>query len=99
MANIEPKGPKMKRHLGETSASAAADQVKAYVARLEAIDQEQARLTADKTRLYGEMRAAGLDAKAIRRLVAKRKRERIDAADAVDDALREYETLVNAGRR
>jgi uncharacterized protein (UPF0335 family) len=53
----------------------AADQLKAFVERLERLNDEIAALNTDKAELYAEAKAGGFDTKIIRKIIALRKKD------------------------
>ncbi len=57
--------------------SAAGDQIKAYVERLERLEEEKASYTSDIKEVYSEAKSNGFDVKTLRKLVRIRK---MDAA-------------------
>lgn len=59
----------------ETTMTAAAQQLRAFVERIERVEEEIKELNADKSDIYKELRGVGFDVKAIRKVIAKRKLE------------------------
>lgn len=66
--------------------------LKSYVDRIERLDGEQQTVGLDKRSVYDEAKAAGYDKKALRRLIAERKREDKDAATIAK--VEEYRALL-----
>lgn len=56
--------------------SVAADQLKAFVERLERMDEEAKALNDDRKDILAEARANGFDTKVIRRILADRRQDR-----------------------
>lgn len=72
--------------MAEASAIAV-DQLRAFVERIERLEEEKAALAADIREVYGEAKGTGFDGKALRRLITLR---RMDQADREEqDALLE----------
>jgi uncharacterized protein (UPF0335 family) len=63
----------------------AGDQVRAFIERIERIEEEEAALRSDKKDIYAELKGTGFDAPTIRKIVATRKKDR--------DAVAEQEAL------
>lgn len=53
----------------------AADQLGAYVERIERLEEEKAQLVADINEVYGEAKALGYDVKTLRHIIKLRKME------------------------
>ncbi len=72
---------------------AAADQLRAYVTRIERLGEEIDGLNGDKREVYGEAKAAGFDKPTMRKLIQRRRKDRSDLQE--EDALLElYEAIV-----
>lgn len=56
--------------------SVAADQLKAFVERIERLDEEKGALDCDRKDVYAEAKANGFDTKALRKIVALRRLDR-----------------------
>ncbi len=56
--------------------SVAADQLKALIERIERLEEEKAGIAGDIREIYGEAKGTGFDTKAIRRIIALRKKDR-----------------------
>lgn len=69
----DPLGPS-KDH-NERTGAFAKEHLKAFVERIERLDEEQRALADDKKDVYGEAKAMGFDAKAIRKLVQIRRQD------------------------
>jgi uncharacterized protein (UPF0335 family) len=67
--------------------SFAADQLKAIVARIERLEEEQAALAADKREVYAEAKANGYDVPVLRKIIALRKQD--------ENKLREAEAVMS----
>lgn len=72
--------------MAEASAIAA-EHLRAFVERIERLEEEKAALAADIREVYGEAKGTGFDAKALRRLIALRKMDQADREE--QDALLE----------
>jgi uncharacterized protein (UPF0335 family) len=55
--------------------SVAADQLKAFVERIERLEEEKAGLAGDIKDVYAEAKGTGFDTKALRRIIALRKKD------------------------
>jgi uncharacterized protein (UPF0335 family) len=53
--------------------SSAKDQLRAFVSRIERLEEEKAALAADLREVYAEAKGSGFDAKALRKVVSLRK--------------------------
>ncbi|TPM39609.1 DUF2312 domain-containing protein [Mesorhizobium sp. B2-3-4] len=62
----------------ETSQTVAAGQLRAFIERIERVEEEIKTLNADKSEIYKEARGVGFDVKAVRQCVAARK---LDSAE------------------
>src|SRR5690349_10875249 len=62
----------------ETSQTVAAGQLRAFIERIERVEEEIKTLNADKSDIYKELRGVGFDVKAVRQCVAARK---LDSAE------------------
>jgi len=56
-------------------ASVARDQLRAIVERVERLEEEQAALAVDKRGVYAEAKSNGFDTKALRKIIALRKKD------------------------
>lgn len=56
----------------------AADRLRAFIERIERLEEEKAALTADVREVYAEAKAVGFDAKVMRQVVRLRKMETAD---------------------
>ena len=54
----------------------AKDQLKAFINRIERLEEERAALSADIKEVYSEAKGTGFDAKIIRKIVSMRKMDR-----------------------
>ena len=63
----------------------AADQLRAYIEKIERLEDEKAQLTADIREVYGEAKGNGFDTKTMRQIVRLRKLDK--------DAMQEQEYL------
>jgi uncharacterized protein (UPF0335 family) len=57
------------------------DKLKQIVARIERLNEEKAGIAADIKEVYGEAKATGFDAKALRKVIALRKLDRTERAE------------------
>lgn len=55
--------------------SSAKDQLRAFVSRIERLEEEKAALSADLREVYAEAKGTGFDVKALRRLISMRKQD------------------------
>lgn len=58
--------------------SVAADQLKSIIERIERLEEEKRALAADISDIYKEAKGSGFDTKAIRKLVALRRKDRAE---------------------
>lgn len=56
--------------------SVARDQIKAFVARIERLEEEKANIAADIKEVYAESKAMGFDTKVLRQVIRIRKQDR-----------------------
>lgn len=59
----------------------AKDHLKAYVERIERVEQDQADLATDKREIYAEAKGSGFDVKALRQVVKLRKMDKDERAE------------------
>jgi uncharacterized protein (UPF0335 family) len=57
------------------------DKLKQIVARIERLNEEKAAIAADIKEVYGEAKATGFDAKALRKVISLRKLDRSERAE------------------
>jgi uncharacterized protein (UPF0335 family) len=55
--------------------SVAADQLKAFIERIERLEEEKAGIASDIKEIYAEAKGTGFDTKAIRKIVSIRKKD------------------------
>lgn len=72
---------------GIADTSVAADELKQFVERIERLDEEKAALSSDIKEVYGELKGRGFDGKAIRKIIALRKKAADERAE--EDAILE----------
>ncbi|MFT0891862.1 DUF2312 domain-containing protein [Pseudochelatococcus sp. G4_1912] len=65
----------------------AADELKQFIERIERLEEEKAAIAGDIKEVYGELKGRGFDAKAIRKIVAIRKKPVEERAE--EDAILE----------
>lgn len=73
----------------------SAEQLRAYVRRIERIEGEVDDLNADKSEVYAETKAAGFDKRTLRKLVVRRRKDRTDVIEE-DELLEMYEAAMVA---
>lgn len=61
--------------VNETSQTVAAGQLRAFVERIERLEEEKRELAEDVKSIYREAKSNGFDAKAIRKIVALRRKD------------------------
>lgn len=87
----------LRKHRGETILGGqVADQLKGYVLKLESLDREIQAIDAQKSRIYRELRAAGLSADIIKKIVRERKGWTMENQDLGSEFER-YKTLIISG--
>ena len=57
------------------ASSVAADQLKSFIERIERLEEEKAGLAGDIKDVYAEAKGTGFDVKALRKIVANRKKD------------------------
>lgn len=75
MANPDIEG-------GANSATVAAGQLRAFIERVERLEEEKKTISEDIREVYAEMKGTGFDTKAVRRLVALRKKDQAERQEA-----------------
>lgn len=60
---------------GDNSGSVAGDQLKSFLERIERLEEEKAGLASDIRDIFAEAKGTGFDTKAIRKLIALRKKD------------------------
>ena len=55
--------------------SVAADQLKSFIERIERLEEEKAGLAGDIKEIYAEAKGTGFDTKAMRKIIAMRKKD------------------------
>lgn len=71
----------------------AAAQLRAYVQRIERLQEEQDAIGQDKKEVYAEAKATGFDKKTLKRMVARRRQDRSDREEG-DALLDLYEAAI-----
>jgi uncharacterized protein (UPF0335 family) len=81
---------------GDNSGAVVGDQLRSFLERIERLEAEKAGLASDIRDIFAEAKGTGFDTKAIRRLVALRKK---DQADRQEEAaiLRLYADALGMG--
>jgi len=62
----------------ETSQTVAAGQLKAFIERIEKLEEEKASIAEDIKEVYAEMKGTGFDTKAVRKLIKLRKKDKAE---------------------
>ena len=80
MAIAEAEAP---AHEGDVDVigQAAREQLKAFVARIERLEEEKTSLGADLKEVYAEAKAMGFDTKVLRKVISLRKMDKNDRAE------------------
>lgn len=63
------------------SETVAGDELRAFIERIEHVEQEISDLGNGKKEIYAELKGRGYDVKVIRKIVARRKRDRNELAE------------------
>lgn len=63
---------------GDNSSTVAADQLRAFIERVENVEEEIADLASDRKEIYAEAKGNGFDTKILRKIVALRKQDAKD---------------------
>lgn len=73
--------------VNETSQTVAAGQLRAFIERIERLEEEKKGIAEDITDVYAEMKGQGFDTKAIRTIIRLRKQDQAerDEAEAILD--------------
>ena len=74
----------------------ASDQLRAYVTRVENLEEEIAGLNGDKREIYAEAKSAGFDVPAIKKVIARRRKEP-EKVEEEDLLVEVYERAINGG--
>jgi uncharacterized protein (UPF0335 family) len=61
---------------GDNSQTVSADQIRAFIERIERLEDEKATIALDIKEVYAEAKGNGFDTKVLRKIVAIRKRDR-----------------------
>lgn len=72
--------------IGDNSCRFAKDQLKAFIERVERLEEEKKTISDDVRDVYAEAKGTGFDVKALRAIVRRRKQDA--------DALKEHEAIV-----
>lgn len=85
----EAAAPVNKNHNGGpgSDGTVAGEQLRKFIERIERLEEEKKDIAEDQKEVYASARAVGFDTKIMRKVVARRKRDR--------DALREEESLID----
>ena len=62
----------------ETSQTVAAGQLRAFIERVERLEEDKKAIAEDIKEVYGEMKATGFDTKAVRTLIRLRKKDQAE---------------------
>ena len=62
----------------ETSQTVAAGQLRAFIERVERLEEDKKAIAEDIKEVYGEMKATGFDTKAVRKIVAMSKKDQAE---------------------
>lgn len=73
--------------VGDTVGNASREQIKAFVARIERLEEDKAAVMADMKEVYAEAKSMGFDSKILRKVVSLRKIDRRERQET--DALTE----------
>lgn len=76
--------------------STAREQIKAFVARAEHLDDELAAINSDKSHLYQEAKGAGLDVAALKAVVAYRRKREKHGAEKIAEQESVFATYLHA---
>nr|USU32952.1 DUF2312 domain-containing protein [Methylobacterium sp. OTU13CASTA1] len=63
------------------SSSVAADQLKVFIERIERLEEEKAGLASDISDVYAEAKGTGFDVKALRKIIALRKKDHAERTE------------------
>lgn len=63
---------------GDNSSTVAANQLRAFIERIERLEEEKKTISDDIKEVYAEMKGTGFDTKAARTIVRLRKRDRAE---------------------
>lgn len=69
------------KEMGDNATTAAGDQIRAYVERYERLDAEKKDIMDGQREIMSEAKSSGYDAKALKRIIADRKRDSDDLAE------------------
>jgi uncharacterized protein (UPF0335 family) len=68
----------MAEDITETSETVAAGQLRAFIERIERLEEEKQTIADDIKEVYAEMRGSGFDTKAVRTIVRLRKKDQAE---------------------
>ena len=69
----------------ESSQTVAAGQLRAFIERVERLEEDRKAIVEDIKEVYGEMKATGFDTAAVRKIVAMRKKDQAERQE--EDAI------------
>lgn len=72
----ETENPAASPDQSDAVGAVARDQIKAFVARIERLEEEKASIAADIKEVYAEAKAMGFDTKVLRKCISLRKQDR-----------------------
>ncbi|MDF1768101.1 DUF2312 domain-containing protein [Maricaulis sp.] len=74
--------PQTQRDESDAIGGAAREQLKAFVARIERLEEDKANVMADMKEVYAEAKSSGYDTKILRKVIALRKIDRHERQEA-----------------
>ena len=72
----DPQSSTPEKDESDAIGAAAREQIKAFVARIERLEEEKAGIAADIKEVYAEAKAMGYDTKVLRKVISLRKQDR-----------------------
>ncbi|WP_297732524.1 DUF2312 domain-containing protein [uncultured Maricaulis sp.] len=74
--------PQSQSDVSDAIGGAAREQLKAFVARIERLEEDKANVMADMKEVYAEAKSSGYDTKILRKVIALRKIDRHERQEA-----------------
>lgn len=72
----------MTDEITETSQTVAAGQLRAFIERVERLEEEKQTISEDIKQVFAEMKGTGFDVKAVRAIIALRKKDQSERQEA-----------------
>lgn len=76
-----PRVEERRQNSGREGSNVAADQLRSFVERIEEVNEAKQALADDSKEIFAEAKACGFDTKAIRKIIALRKKDPAERAE------------------